>query len=242
VQHIQGTPRFLAAVARPTAIFGLSMHPDAIYAFSVKFFDPYEVIRMTRHRLPHWEQPGATYFITFRLGDSVPQSLLRIWREERSEWLAAHPEPHTPELEAEYHLRFSDRIDQWLDAGHGSCLLAEPPCQEAVADALRFFDGQRYELLSWVIMPNHVHVCLVFHPDSTLKDILFSWKRRSAGSINRALGTSGPIWMRDYFDRIIRDENHLRNVVRYIRRNPGIAKLSGDRFRLWESEMARTIE
>ena len=207
----------------------------------MKFFDPYEAIHITQHRLPHWEQPGASYSITFRLHDSLPESLLKIWREERREWLACHPSPLPAELENEYHRLFSNRIDEWLDAGQGNCLLAEPACQDAVAEALHFFDTERHHLVSWVIMPNHVHVCVILHPEVTLEQALFSWKRRSAGVIHRLRGTRGQVWMRDYFDRILRDEDHFRNVVRYIRRNPERANLAEGRFRLWESEMAKEI-
>ncbi|PYK67542.1 MAG: hypothetical protein DME45_10010 [Verrucomicrobia bacterium] len=50
-------------------------------------FDPYGEVNVARRRLPHWQQPGAAYFITFRLADSLPQSRLRQWREERAIWL-----------------------------------------------------------------------------------------------------------------------------------------------------------
>jgi putative transposase len=207
----------------------------------VKFFDPYSEIHVTQNRLPHWQQAAATYFLTFRLADSLPKSLLEAWRDEREAWLKLRPTPLSSGDEAEYHRLFSSKIDQWLDAGHGDCLLASPSVQEIVTDALCHFDRDRYELASWVIMPNHLHVCLILHPDWKLEKIIFTWKRRTAGSINQHRGTSGPVWMPDYFDRLIRDRSHFENVIRYIRRNPEKARLGAKRYRLWESEIAKDV-
>ena len=152
-----------------------------------------------------------------------------------------HPVPLSAGDEAEYHRLFSSKIDQWLDSGHGACLLGDPSVQELIADALHHFDGDRYELLSWVIMPNHLHVCLLVHPDWQLEKIVFTWKRRTAGAINRHSETSGSIWMADYFDRLVRDWAHFENVIRYIRRNPEKARLGAERYRLWESDLAKGV-
>ena len=212
------------------------------YDDAVKFFDPYSTIHVTGNRLPHWQQPGATYFITFRLGDSLPASTLKAWREEREAWLRSRPTPLPPDDEAEYHRLFSTRFDEFLDSGHGSCLLEVRQNREVLETAFRFFEGERYAMISWVIMPNHVHVCAMLSPDWALEKVVFTWKRRTAGEINRLKGISGPIWMADYFDRLVRDESHFRNVVRYIRRNPVMAGLPASRYALWESDVARAVE
>ena len=88
-----------------------------------RFFNPYEEIRFTENLLPHWQQKGATYFVTFRLADSVPTHLLTQWEEERAIWLRFHPAPWDVETELEYHKRFTGAIERWLDAGYGSCVL-----------------------------------------------------------------------------------------------------------------------
>jgi REP element-mobilizing transposase RayT len=90
-------------------------------------------------------------------------------------------------------------------------------------------------------MPNHVHACAVLHPDWLLEKVLFSWKRHTAAAINTMLGKAGPFWMHDYFDRLIRDGDHLRNVIRYIRRNPAKAGLREGEYTLWESELAKAV-
>ena len=208
----------------------------------MKFFNPFEDIRVTRNNLPHWQQPGATYFITFRMADSLPAKLLQDLEAEGLRWQQNHPPPLTPEHEEEYHRLFSARVDQWLDDGHGSCVMRQPELRAAIVESLTYFDQQRYELLSYVIMPNHVHGLLMLHPDWLLEKVLFTWKRRTAGVINEKLGLQGQFWQHDYFDRLIRDGDHLRNVIRYIRRNPSKAHLIADEFTLWESDLAKAVQ
>ena len=110
---------------------------------SLRFFNPYEEIRFTENLLPHWQQKGSTYFITFRLADSIPTRLRTRWEEERRVWLRFHPEPWNTETEQEYHKRFTSAIECWLDAGHGSCVLRQNDCATIVDSALRHFDGDR---------------------------------------------------------------------------------------------------
>ncbi len=106
----------------------------------LRFFNPYADIRFTANRLPHWQQEGAVYFVTFRLADAVPHRLRAQWESEREAWLRVHPQPWSAEVENEYHERFSGAIERWLDAGHGSCILRRHDCAEIVAEALRYFD------------------------------------------------------------------------------------------------------
>ena len=194
-------------------------------AYTVRVFNPYEEIRFTENLLPHWQQAGAVYFITFRLADALPARLLAQWEDERTTWLRFHPKPWTLETEDEYHKRFSGAVDHWLDAGHGSCLLRQIDCAKIIDDALRHFDGNRLALISSVVMPNHVHVLLVQNPEYPLEDLLRSWKTFSARAINEVHKRSGTLWQRSYFDRLVRDEKHFRNCVRYIRKNPEKAHL-----------------
>src|SRR5881275_3147381 len=140
----------------------------------------------TRRRLPHWELQGATYFITFRLGDAVPQKLLRQWKEELETWRKFHPEPWDASTKYEYQKRFQDAREAWLDQGHGGCILRHSQIAAMVANSLRHFDGVRYALDSFVVMPNHVHVLVQPHEDNALSEILHSWKSFSAKAINKS--------------------------------------------------------
>jgi type I restriction enzyme R subunit len=184
------------------------------------FLDPFGGIDRHWHNLPHWQQDQAWQFVTWHLGDSLPKAKLAEWFEEREAWLKCHPKPWDSATELAYHQLYSARIDAWLDAGHGSCVLREPPCAEIVADAFRHFAGERYELGAFVVMPNHVHV--LFRPinDCALESILHSWKSFTAKAINKVLGRRGTLRQEDYWDRIIRNEEHLAGCLRHIEENP----------------------
>ena len=208
----------------------------------LRFFNPYGEIRFTANRLPHWQQEGAVYFVTFRLADAVPHDLRTQWESEREAWLRVHPPPCSAEVEREYHERFSGAIERWLDAGHGSCILRRPDCARTVADALRHFDGERAAVISAVVMPNHVHALFVQNPEWPLENLLRSWKSFTSRKINSLLGRDESLWQRDYFDRLVRNEEHFANCVRYIRRNPTRARLQNGEYILYESEIARSIE
>jgi REP element-mobilizing transposase RayT len=209
---------------------------------TLRFFNPYEEIRFTENLLPHWQQKSATYFITFRLADSIPAHLRTQWEDEREVWLRFHPEPWNTETEQEYHHRFTNAIERWLDAGYGSCTLRQSECAKVVDDALRHFDGKRLALVSSVVMPNHVHALLIQNPEHPLEDLLRSWKTFTSRTIHRLVGGSGNLWQRSYFDRLVRDEKHFRNCVRYIRRNPEKACLTVGEHILYESDLAKQIE
>ncbi len=193
-----------------------------------------------RRRLPHWQRPETSLFLTWRLADSLPEEKLDKYLSEKEAWLANHPEPRSSEDEEEFHKLFSDKIDKWLDAGSGECLLRDPKIAKIVSDALHHFDGERYALDSFVVMPNHVHVLLQLAPDHKLEDVLHSWKSFTAKKINEALGREGMLWQPEYFDRMIRDEVHLENVRKYIENNPKHGKLVEGEYVLFTSETGGT--
>jgi putative transposase len=207
----------------------------------LRFFNPYAEIQHTENRLPHWQQEGAVYFVTFRLADSVPSRLLNQWQDEREGWLRVHPEPWSFEIEREYHQRFSGEIERWLDEGHGACLLRRHDCAKIVAETLQHFEGERVMMISFAVMPNHVHALFVQNPEWPLQKLIRSWKGFTARNINKLLDRSGNFWQRDYFDRLVRDEKHFANCVRYIRRNPEKAHLSKAECIRWESDIAKAI-
>ncbi len=181
-----------------------------------------------RGHLPQWKRLGATYFVTFRLADSLPQRALESIEFKQKDIVKTADQQHRPLTPAEQERLdqlFAERIEQYLDAGAGSCGLARPEIAEVVAGALRHFDGERYSLLAWCIMPNHVHV--VFEPSSgnALADILHSWKSFTARRANEILGATGHFWQREYYDHLVRDPEDLDRVVRYVVENPHRAGL-----------------
>lgn len=206
---------------------------------SPRFFNPDEEIAVGHNRLPHWDQQGKCYFITFRLFDSVPAALIREHRLAEAAWLAAHPEPWTPDVEREYLQTFQGQIERWLDQGLGECLLQLPDCAQIVATALGYHEGVRTRLHGWVVMPNHVHVLTEICTGWELPALMKSWKGFTANEINHRLGRTGPFWQKGYHDRLIRNWEHFGNVLRYIRRNPVKGKLAPGSFLIGESDLAR---
>jgi valyl-tRNA synthetase len=186
-------------------------------------FNEFSEIDITSRRLPHWEQENATYFVTFRLDDSLPAEKLRDFENERAHWRASHPEPWSQADKAEYYESFSKRIEEWLDAGYGACLLREARPAQIVADALKHFDNTRYKLGAWVVMPNHVHVLVTPKAGHHLSEILHSWKSFTAHQINAALQRSGEVWQHESYDHIVRNEESLHRISEYIERNPEMA-------------------
>jgi carbamoylphosphate synthase large subunit/REP element-mobilizing transposase RayT len=199
-------------------------------------FDSHGDLEITERNLPHWKQIGVTYALTFRLADSLPQTLIKQWQEEREPWLKHHPKPWDEKTKHEYDERFPERRDRWLDDGHGSCLLRDRHTAEIVAKTIRHFDGERYFVDSFVVMPNHVHVLVQPKAQHNLSEILHSWKSFSAKEINHALKRKGPVWMDENYDHIVRDYSELCRQREYIRNNPVKAKLSDTEFILNTSE------
>ena len=117
------------------------------------------------------------------------------------------------------------RLDRWLRAGYGECHLRNPRIATTVERAFRHFDGTRYTLVAWVVMPNHVHVLIETFAGHPLANVVNSWKTFTAREANRILGRQGQFWYREYFDRAIRDERHLHAAIRYIHANPVTAGL-----------------
>jgi REP element-mobilizing transposase RayT len=183
------------------------------------FFNPGASLTIRRGKLPHWRQESVIYFVTFRLGDSLPQPKLEWLRREKELWIKLNPEPHNCRQQDEFHQRFTEKIDRWLDAGYGSCILARPDCKVIMESSLRHFDGERYELGEFIVMPNHVHAIVATIGEHQLSPILHSWKSFSAHKFNRILGSSGRIWLPESFDHIVRSAEHLAKFETYIRNN-----------------------
>jgi len=191
------------------------------------FFAPREEIEVHRGKLPHWQQPGKLYFLTWRLADSIPSEKLDSWKEEIEQWKKAHPEPWTSEQEAEYHRLAGGRIEEWLDNGHGACVLKDEKIASVVIGALKHFDGQKYEIRAFVVMPNHVHVFVRVFEGEELPALIQGWKGWTAKEINKLLGKEGTLWQSEYFDRIVRSPEHAARIDGYIMENARKARIEG---------------
>lgn len=111
-------------------------------------------------------------------------------------------------------------LEAFLDTGCGECHLRDPRVATLVEGALLFFDGARYALHAWVVMPNHVHVLFTPANGWSLSDVVGSWKSFTSKEANKFLGRAGRFWQPDYFDRYVRNEQHFLRVVEYIEFNP----------------------
>jgi REP element-mobilizing transposase RayT len=163
----------------------------------------------SRGYLPHFDGGEMAQTVTFRLFDSLPQPLLAQWREELALW---------PEREAEVENR--KRIEAYLDRGLGSAWMNDPRIAAKVEEALLFFDGDRYRLRAWVVMPNHVHALVAPTAGWELGQILHSWKSFTSNECNNLLGRREQFWQKETFDRFVRNEKHYYNAVAYIENNP----------------------
>jgi len=176
----------------------------------------------SRGYLPHFDHAGTIQSLTFRLADSLPQSKQHLLEQ--------------PDYVKQYR-----EVEGCLDVGYGACLLGRREYAELVRGSLGFYDGDRYRLLSWVIMPNHVHCVIEQLEGWPLGDLVAGWKGFTSQTANRRFGRSGVLWARDYYDRCVRDVDHYRDVVTYLHQNPVKARLV-ERAEDWEWSSARDGE
>jgi putative transposase len=205
-------------------------------------FDREADVYVVDRRLPHWSQPGAVCFITWRTCDSMPKQALDQWFEDRATWLQRHDidsgDPHwrnrldrlNPALVREFLDVFWNRWHDALDAGHGACVLRQPDLANIVEKSLRHFDGDRYVMLDFVVMPNHVHLLAAFPDETTMLAQCESWKHYTATQINRCLSQKGRFWQQDGFDHLVRSEQQFEYLREYIAANPTKAGLKPREF------------
>jgi REP element-mobilizing transposase RayT len=162
-----------------------------------------------RGYLPHFDDGLRIQFITLRLADSLPQKLLNQWKQELALRDVENISRETLLL-----------VEKFLDKGSGECLLKRREVAEIVRNSLLHIGKNKCKLYSWVIMPNHLHCLLKPLEGNALDKIIHSLKSFTAHEVNHVLNREGKFWMRDYFDRYIRDEEHFQKAIRYIEMNP----------------------
>ena len=168
----------------------------------------------SRGYLPHRDAPHLIQSVTYRLSDSLPQEKLKLLSDE----LARLPKDRI-EIERR------KRIEAWLDAGLGCCALAHAEVAQFVQKSFLHFHGERYHLHAWCVMPNHVHVLV--EPLMDIAVLVQGWKSFTARWIlsqnlrlDLHIPKSNQLWMREYWDRYIRDAEHYQKVLDYINQNP----------------------
>ena len=176
----------------------------------------------SRNFLPHFDVPGAIQHISYHLYDSLPKKAVERMKGEAEA---------LPLSEEKRKLALLEKIQTYLDAGYGSCILKHPQVAQVIEKTWFHFDGQRYHLLEWVVMPNHCHVLIEPFEGISLGKIVLSWKNYTARFINKfrashpetqgeGNSTAEPVWWRELFDRYIRGERHYQKAKEYILMNP----------------------
>lgn len=196
-------------------------------------FDEHRAVRVYVRNLPHWRQEGATYFVTFRLGDSIPANVLRQWEYEKQKWLAARGiecgqgddwKTQVGNLTAReqflFHKHFNRLFHISLDQCQGACLLRHSDCVREVRSKLREIDATTCEVGDFVVMPNHVHVLLTPWPGQKLESVMKAIKGATARKCNALLNRTGSFWQADSYDHIVRSLEQLQWYRGYIAANP----------------------
>lgn len=183
-----------------------------------------------RRNLPHLQPAGGTFFVTFRLHGSLPQSVIQtlITERERIEMrLQTMIDSKERETLAEVEdKRMFGKWDHALDVESLSPRwLADPQIAKCVADSLHFYDDKAYILGAYCIMPNHVHlVCTTIEQSDgtfrSLTSVLQSIKSYTAHRANKLLGRSGAFWQAESYDHLVRDHQEYNRIVAYVLNNP----------------------
>ena len=172
-----------------------------------------------RGELPHLYKEGGSYFVTFRLWDAVTPA------QQRERWRGLQELVVQPSRlhQREFARELAETTEPPLRLG--SCILRRADAATIVQSSLRHFDGERYQLAAWCVMPNHVHVAYTALAGHTPEDIHHSWKSYTSHQINKLLGRSGRLWERESFDHLIRSIEHYEAFLEYVENNPVQARL-----------------
>lgn len=179
-----------------------------------------EIEKKLGGNLPHWHQVEKIQYVTFRLADSLPRTYEETLQAEIAGFKKLNPKPWDAETQRRYWNIIGPREEQLLHSGYGSCILQHPEIRQPLVDAIAHRDNIDYNVLAYVIMPNHVHMLICPRQDNKLEKIIKAIKGVSARRINQMIGNKGKLWLEEYFDRIVRNEETLKYYYRYIQENP----------------------
>ncbi|WP_404308000.1 transposase [Neorhodopirellula lusitana] len=194
-----------------------------------ELFDPKAPLAISEHSRPHWSQAGAIVFITFRSADSIPRDVLLRWERKKNQWIESHSElalpwrkalPHlSSQLQNAFKKQFDRTREDFLDTCRGKCVLKKRTLAKIVADSLLYFDGERYRMGDFVVMPNHVHLLASFPSEESLTVQCDSWLHFTAHKINLELGLTGKFWQQEPFDHLVRSPEQYNYLRKYIKEN-----------------------
>jgi REP element-mobilizing transposase RayT len=184
-----------------------------------------------RRNLPHYQPSQGEFFITFRLANSLPQAIISKLKEEHQQLTKAKNADNVSISKKGYFAKF----DQLLDHSKNSVFwLKKDRIAKTVVDKLHSFDNQKYELICYCIMPNHVHLLIKLSKRDKSRstkspfpvtNILKLIKGSTAYKANKLLNKTGAFWQHESYDHIIRNDTERENIIRYILLNLVKAKL-----------------
>jgi REP element-mobilizing transposase RayT len=193
-----------------------------------------------RRNLPHIQPKGATFFVTFRLVDSVPRAVQKRWKEEKDaleqELSRLQDEGERARRRKQFHRQRFSELEQLLDdSKDGEHWLKDPALAQIVCESLHYRDGQVFRLDAYCVMSNHVHALFMpltedneeeaFH---ALQKIMHSLKRITAIECNKRLRREGGFWDSESFDHYIRDHDEWVRILHYILKNSVKAGIVSD--------------
>jgi REP element-mobilizing transposase RayT len=190
-----------------------------------------------KRRLPHLQPKGSSIFVTFRLNFSLPQHIL--------DSLASYQANVESELRRRTDLSGEEKkiiVSKKAFANYDMMLnqynnfpinLCKTELAETLVSSLKEYDGSLYRLHSYVVMPNHVHILFQIAENElgvmySLAYVMKAIKGASARFLNLKLNRKGRLWLREYYDHCIRNEQEFHNVLRYMEMNPVKAGLVTD--------------
>jgi putative transposase len=182
-----------------------------------KSMESVHTLKFFRRNLPHWLVSDQAYFVTIRLKDSLPRSVIaEIDRE------TACPEASGNTLEAAQRNRFL-KIERLLDARDANNRwLDHPDVADLLIKNLDWLRRQGWVIFAATALSTHMHLLLRSQTGRTsaLLDDLRSYKSFTAHEANRILRRTGSFWAREGFDHWIRTAEKFERTVRYIAKNP----------------------
>ncbi len=196
-----------------------------------------------KRKLPHYQPPGYTFFITFRLYATMPKEIVDRYKLLKETQLKNLNNFENKKIRSEKYLAFKKNYfklyDEYLDkASYGPKWLQDRKIADIVKKALHYNDGIKYNLIAYTIMPNHVHLVIepiiekfVGRTDCStyiVTSILKSLKWYTARECNKILNRSGAFWQHESYDHVVRNSESLIRIVKYVLNNPVKAGLVSD--------------
>jgi len=182
-------------------------------------------------KLPHWQPPCSTFFLTYRLFGSIPKSTIKaiksLTQSDLEVLIKIHRDPtllmsEIYKLQNTYFKRFDKALDDELN---GPYWLRQPEIASQIYDSLLFINSKIHIIHAFTIMSNHVHLLLTnYDTHKPLYRLMQSHKSFTAKQCNKILGRSGPFWEEESYDHFVRKPGEFQRITQYIIMNPVKAK------------------